>query len=111
MRAATILCLTLLTSACAAIQPTDSELTGRGFSPEGQKREAAALWCYRTIGRPDCYPAPIPSEAHRLIEGGPQPPAPMPLGDEKSSRFGHLVAESDTPPQQSSAPPSSSPPP
>jgi hypothetical protein len=29
------------------------------------------VWCYRTIADPDCYPAPLPGEADRLIASGP----------------------------------------
>jgi hypothetical protein len=29
------------------------------------------VWCYHTIADPDCYPAPLPDEADRLIASGP----------------------------------------
>jgi hypothetical protein len=30
------------------------------------------VWCYRTIADPDCYAAPLPGEAHRLIASAPE---------------------------------------
>lgn len=67
-----------LLAGCAQLQPTDSELTGRDWAKAGEKRDAAPqnIWCYRTVGRPDCYPEPLPGEEYRLIEGGVQPPPP-----------------------------------
>ena len=29
------------------------------------------VWCYHTIADPDCCPAPLPDEAHRLIASAP----------------------------------------
>ncbi len=80
MRTRLLLALLAL-GACADLQPTDSELTARDWAAPGAKRVTApqAIWCYRTIGRPDCRLEPVPGQEHRLIEGGPQPPAAGPL--------------------------------
>jgi hypothetical protein len=48
------------------------------------------VWCYHTIADPDCYPAPLPDDAHRLIASAPNiyfgwrlnpalEPAPVPV--------------------------------
>jgi hypothetical protein len=34
-------------------------------------QHVAGVWCYRTIADPDCYAAPLPGEADRLIASGP----------------------------------------
>ena len=36
------------------------------------ERDLGGVWCYRTIAEPDCYPAPRPGEADRLIASGPE---------------------------------------
>ena len=36
------------------------------------ERHLGGVWCYRTIADPDCYPAPLPAETHRLIASGPE---------------------------------------
>jgi hypothetical protein len=33
--------------------------------------QVGGVWCYHTIADPDCYPAPLPDEAARLIGSGP----------------------------------------
>ncbi|MGZ0187600.1 MAG: hypothetical protein ACKVH0_06280 [Alphaproteobacteria bacterium] len=70
-----LLLASLLLTACEYIRPTDSELTSQNWSAAGQKREAdpAFLWCYKTLGRPDCSIEPQPGQEYRLLEGGPQP--------------------------------------
>ena len=61
------------------------------------------VWCYHTIADPDCYPAPLPDEAHRLIASAPNiyfgwrpnpglEPTPVPVepSDARSSRTAWL---------------------
>jgi hypothetical protein len=35
------------------------------------ERQLGGVWCYHTIAEPDCYAAPVPAEAERLIASGP----------------------------------------
>ncbi len=81
MRLALLALATLTMTACGAMQKTDSELTARGWAERGEKRQAdpAAIWCYRTLGRPDCSTTPLPDQAYRLIEDGVQPPPAAPI--------------------------------
>jgi hypothetical protein len=44
-------------------------------SPDVVVSEAPAVYCYATIGEPDCYAEPRPEETGRLI-GGKQPGHP-----------------------------------
>ncbi len=37
-------------------------------------------WCYRTLGKVDCYDRPLPGEASRLVSV--DPPSRMPLNRE-----------------------------
>ena len=72
---------------CGAMQPTDSDLTARDWAKPGLKRAPAqeAVWCYRTIGRPDCVNEPIPGQEYRLIEGGSQAPEAKPMPENKNA--------------------------
>ena len=81
MRIATALMAALALAGCGVMQPTDSELTARDWAKPGERRAAAQerIWCYRTLGRPDCTTEPIPGQEYRLIEGGPQPQTGKPL--------------------------------
>jgi hypothetical protein len=36
------------------------------------ERHLGGVWCYRTIAEPDCYLAPLPRQADRLIASGPE---------------------------------------
>jgi hypothetical protein len=85
-RLAAVVAVGCAVSACANPfaddAPTLSELLGEGwlrFEPEAgspPERAAAPLYCYGTIGREDCYDAPLPSEERRLVGyQGPPPPA------------------------------------
>lgn len=38
-----------------------------GLSCCGGEPEQAAIYCYRTLARPDCHAAPLAGERHRLI--------------------------------------------
>jgi hypothetical protein len=78
----------LVLTACENILPTDSELTGQNWVTAGQKREAdpAFLWCYKTIGRPDCSIEPQPGQEYRLLEGGPQPQPLAQLAEQKEDK-------------------------
>jgi hypothetical protein len=69
-------------AACAAEPPPEPL-----YFWEGQ---VGGVWCYHTIADPDCYPAPLPDQAHRLIASTPNiylgwrpdpalEPAPVPV--------------------------------
>lgn len=62
----------LALSACIP-QPPDSHWTARDWASIGDKHPAdpPEVWCYQTIGKPDCYTERLPSQDYRLIEGGP----------------------------------------
>ena len=81
MRIAAMALATLALSACQGLQIDDNHLTSRDWAPSGPKRQAepAAAWCYKTIGRPDCYHAPLPGQEYRLASSGPRPPAAAPM--------------------------------
>ncbi len=83
MRILVIAAAVLTTAACGELRPTDSELTSRDWAKPGVKRQdpQPQVWCYRTIGRPECSSTPLPGQEHRLIEGGPQPAQPTVLVD------------------------------
>jgi|GEM_PF-3036096 len=63
------------------MQPTSSDLTARDWAKRGEQRYAdpPAIWCYRTLGRNDCFTEPQPGQEYRLMEGGAQPPMPASL--------------------------------
>ncbi len=84
-RCALILATALLIAACSNPWADDGPTRGDIFRfgwlnddiPEGQRaaEPEGPLYCYRTIGREDCYATPIPGAAARL-KGyvGPPPP-------------------------------------
>lgn len=41
--------------------------TKNGYAPS-ERREPDPVWCYQTIGAPDCYSKPQHSERSRLIQ-------------------------------------------
>ena len=43
------------------------------LKPEVEPRPGA-LYCYRTLGRQDCYRTPVPDESRRLVEHYGPPP-------------------------------------
>lgn len=60
--------------------PTLSDILGSGWvgpgiEPASTPTAQAPLYCYGTIGREDCYEAPLPTEGGRLVGfQGPPPP-------------------------------------
>jgi len=90
MRHATAFAAVLLLAGCGAMQPTDSDLTARDWAKPGVRRAAAQeqIWCYRTLGRPDCTSTPLPGQEYRLIEGGPQPGVSKPLPPDATNTLG-----------------------
>lgn len=60
-----------------ALHPGEAEIIDRSWMKREIVSRPEALYCYRTLGREDCYRAPIPGERRRLIEHyGPPPDLP-----------------------------------
>lgn len=54
--------------------PTDSQRYLRNFFGPRYQVTVAPVYCYATLGDPDCYPAPVAGWEDRLIAHyGPQP--------------------------------------
>lgn len=99
MRACILLAVLLAASGCAAIKPSDTTLRETGWADRGDRREVqpAAVWCYRTIGRPDCSHVRLPGQEYRLIHEGANPPrpAPMVMDSDAARRARHEARDPD----------------
>lgn len=68
--------LALLLCACNPFEPfapTETELLQAGFVEPDRFPPPRPVVCYRTLAEADCFAAPQPGEAHRIV--GAYPPA------------------------------------
>lgn len=53
-------------------------ILSKGWVGPTQRMDPPPLYCYQTIGYPDCYQAPLPGQQSRLISAYlPKPPEPI----------------------------------
>ncbi len=57
-----------------ALHPGEIAIRERSWLEAELEPRPDALYCYRTIGRQDCYRVPLASERRRLIESYGPPP-------------------------------------
>lgn len=71
---AAAICLAGCTNPFADDAPTFREILAAGWLEDETPPEVVPVYCYDTIGAPDCHAAPVPGEGGRLR--GYEGPAP-----------------------------------
>lgn len=78
MRTASTIVLLLTLAACESPGNGEARILARDWLRAEIRPNPAPLYCYGTLGRPDCHEAPIPQEQNRLKGYYGPPPLAVP---------------------------------